>query len=254
LRGEPMQTSIESFLFLNFAMDVILMTIVAKSAGTFRLYRIIAAASACTGAGFLSVLFPDQWYSPALQAIIPVPLSMLLCGTPDIRIWLPSAVAMAAGLLLSGGSKMIFAAKTSSRVSGTLSALCGVAILYLLLVHKKKLRDNWTINIRLNVQGASVCFPALIDTGNRLHEPLSGLPVIIAEFDTIRDVLPDTGYRDVAFGGLGGNGTLRCFRPDSIWIAEGKKMRRAPEAWVAVSPSPLPGENCALAPGEFASL
>ena len=102
------------------------------------------------------------------------------------------------------------------------------------------------------VNGRIARFPALIDTGNRLREPLSGLPVLIAEARVLRDILPPGGYRTLSFGGLGGVGRMACFRPDAVWIGRGAARRRGPDIWVAVSPAPLPGLCQALAPPEFA--
>ena len=96
-------------------------------------------------------------------------------------------------------------------------------------------------------------FSALIDTGNRLREPLSGLPVLIAEAALVRDILPETGYRMLGYGAIGGNGRMACFHPDALWICRGPRKRRGPDVWVAVSPEPLPGLCQALAPPEFAS-
>jgi len=109
------------------------------------------------------------------------------------------------------------------------------------------------VTLCLRVGSRSASFPALVDTGNRLREPLSGLPVLIAEAPLVRDILPKTGYRTLGFGALGGEGRMACFRPDALWIVSGRKRRRGPDIWVAVSPTPLPGLCQALAPPEFAS-
>ena len=249
-----MQTSIESFLLINFALDVALMSIVSKGSGSFRLSRIILSALICTCFGLLAACYPDPWYSPVIQLILLIPLAMLITGSSDIRLWGGSALMLMAGIMLAGGSERLFASGRGGKLPALAAALTGLLMLYMLLAHRRRLRSSWSIDLCLSAGGATVRFRALVDTGNRLHEPLSGLPVIIAEKEVLEDILPETGYRSVAYGGLGGNGVLSCFRPDFIWIVSGKKMRRAPEAWVAVSPAPLPGMSRALAPCEFASL
>ena len=93
---------------------------------------------------------------------------------------------------------------------------------------------------------------ACIDTGNRLREPVSGLPVVIAEKALLTGVLPEDGYRVLRFGAVGGEGQMACFRPAELWIEHRGRRRPAPRAWIAVSPTPLPGVFQALAPPEFA--
>ena len=60
--------------------------------------------------------------------------------------------------------------------------------------------------------------------------------------------------RQVAFGGLGGCGTVRCFHPDHVWICRGGQLIPAPEIWVAVYPGRIPGMQRALAPPSFAII
>jgi 8-oxo-dGTP pyrophosphatase MutT (NUDIX family) len=90
-----------------------------------------------------------------------------------------------------------------------------------------------------------------IDTGNRLTEPLSGQPVLIANAHLMRKVMPENGYRQVAYGSVGGAGTLRCFRPEGVYIDVQGRRRRAPDTWVALFPDKLPGPAQALAPASY---
>lgn len=253
-RGDEMQTGIESFLLINFMLDIALMTIVSKSAGTFRLSRIIIAAIICTVSGLISVCFPDPWYAPFMQILLMVPLSMLISGSTNICIWGSNTMILITGLMLVSGCENFLSGDGPGHVPAIISTLGALLFLYILLAHKRRLRNNWNIELCLSANGATARFTALIDTGNRLHEPISGLPVLIAEKILIDSILPKTGYRTVAFGGLGGNGVLKCFKPDFIWLVRGKKMCRAPDAWVAVFPADLPGPSHALAPSEFALL
>ena len=105
------------------------------------------------------------------------------------------------------------------------------------------------------LRGRSVSFRALIDTGNRLHEPISGASVLIAE-SALLDHLP-TGsipHRRVSFGGLGGSGALDCFHPDAVLIHRGDSFIRAPDVWIAAYPGRIPGPTRALAPPSFAVI
>ena len=108
--------------------------------------------------------------------------------------------------------------------------------------------------------GRQVSLKALIDTGNRLHEPISGLPVLIVEERAVKKMLPPSldparpdkhlppRFRLVAYGALGGSGKMACFRPDELLVCYGEGWLRAPDVWVAVYPGKMPGGAQALAP------
>ena len=132
--------------------------------------------------------------------------------------------------------------------------MTGGLLTALLLMNRHPLRDGWQVDIRLDVDGRTTRFSALIDTGNRLREPRSGQPVLIAEAGLLRSVLPETGYRVLPFGGVGGSGRMACFRPNEVWIERAGRRTRAPDVWIAIAPESLPGSARALAPCEFAAV
>ena len=133
--------------------------------------------------------------------------------------------------------------------------LAGTAVSYVLIKlglriarqHTMKRQLLCNVQIFMGEQGAS--FEALVDTGHSLKEPLSQSPVIIAEFEHVKDFLPDglkilfyekcesdltgllTGQegafykriRMIPFTSLGRtNGMLIGFRPDRVAV-EGAK-------------------------------
>lgn len=78
---------------------------------------------------------------------------------------------------------------------------------------------------------------AMADTGNSLREPFSGLPVIVCQEQSVKELAPpavlafldssDTGaagsqggLRLVPFSSMGGHGVLPAFRPDSLKITK----------------------------------
>ena len=109
--------------------------------------------------------------------------------------------------------------------------------------HTLKRQMLCNVQIFMGEQGASLA--ALVDTGHSLKEPLSQCPVIIAEFEHVKDFLPDglkvlfyekqennlTGFlagqegsfykriRMIPFTSLGrSNGMLIGFRPDRVAV------------------------------------
>ncbi len=164
-----------------------------------------------------------------------------------------TAAFLAGGALLAGGASLL----PFWALRGPFAfpcALCGAALLTLMLTAKKPLSNDWQVRLAVNVDGRTSRFPALIDTGNRLREPLSGQPVVIAEARLLEGALPTSGWRELRFGAVGGGGRMACFKPSGLWIESRRGRTRAPEAWIALSPGPLPGSARALAPAEFAGF
>lgn len=134
-------------------------------------------------------------------------------------------------------------------------------------------KDDFRLNIEIRIAGHSCKLSALIDTGNDLREPLSGLPVIVADYKALRPLLPEylrkafenTDNHDPAFilhelsvkenGGwlkrlrlipfasIGErNGLLLGFRPDLL-IFEGGSKKQTNEVFVCIYPQNL-GNGC----------
>lgn len=51
---------------------------------------------------------------------------------------------------------------------------------------------NSTVKVTISLGDTSAEFDAIIDTGSALTEPASGLPVVVAELDSLREILPYT--------------------------------------------------------------
>lgn len=50
--------------------------------------------------------------------------------------------------------------------------------------------------VEVTIWGKSLTFSALRDTGNTLRDPISGTPVMVADWNLLREVLPDIHHRD----------------------------------------------------------
>ena len=92
--------------------------------------------------------------------------------------------------------------------------------------------------IRVRVANRTVDVQALIDTGSSLHDPLSGLPVVLLPNEHMRRLYPD-GCEDVCTGDIhfktvAGAGSVRAMKSDEIWLFQGKKAKRL-EALIATA-------------------
>ena len=245
--------SIELFLIVNGLADVALLGAAARALGLLRWRRVIACGGLCALCGVLAASSPRPFATPCTSLALLVGASLWIAWGCPARVLVKTAAFLAGGALLAGGASLL----PFWALRGPFAfpcALCGAALLTLMLTAKKPLSNDWQVRLAVNVDGRTSRFPALIDTGNRLREPLSGQPVVIAEARLLEGALPTSGWRELRFGAVGGGGRMACFKPSGLWI-EGRRGRtRAPEAWIALSPGPLPGSARALAPAEFAGF
>lgn len=118
--------------------------------------------------------------------------------------------------------------------------------------------------------GRTVALAALLDTGNSLTDPLTGHPVIIAEYESLKDLLPERARRAIDTHGLENgaavlgemgegireghfriipyrsvgrsNGQLIGFRPDEVMIKQRGNTTKTSEVVVALCPEKLRGD------------
>lgn len=240
---------IEGFLAINMAADFALLASVSRTMGLFSWKGVLMADAACAALAVLAGLRPSLNRFVALAS--PAVAALIVTRRAAPRLWSVFALTLFGQALLCGGIARLL--PLPPILAAPVCLVAGALLTLLVGMGRPPASRDWLVPLCLSAGGRSVRFPALIDTGNRLREPRSGLPVLIAEARLVRDILPETGYRTLGFGGLGGDGRMACFRPDAVWIGSGRRRRRGPEVWVAVSPTPLPGLCQALAPPEFAS-
>ncbi|WP_347488320.1 sigma-E processing peptidase SpoIIGA [Desulfoscipio sp. XC116] len=125
------------------------------------------------------------------------------------------------------------------------------------------------LTIRLGER--KVCLQALLDTGNSLSDPLTGHPVIIAEYAAIKEILPDQvcaaveshgrddgasvlvalgeniragNFRIIPYRSVGReNGWLLGFRPDEVELKRGSNHIKVGNVVVALYRDCLQGDT-----------
>ncbi len=257
-----MAVSVEAYWLVNFAMDLLATAIIARSLGRVRWKRVALAAAVGASWAALAQLGALRFLGslPALAA-----LSLLMAAVaipPDsLRSALVSGAALLGGGVFLGGVQL--AALRLFRGAGAAAffagALLGAGALLAATALRKKRLVTWEVQVFLSAGGGEARFRALVDTGNRLREPFSGLPVLICERGVLADVLPagydalppggaPPGFRRVGYGALGGGGRMNCFRPELCLVDYGNGYLKSPDLWVAVYPGKMPGGVRALAP------
>ena len=246
--------AIERFLPVDLFMDFCILTAVQLALNHFRLRRILSALAWMLGWTLFSYLGNVQ---PTILAALQLPVCLIAARILNGR----QRVFMAALGILAGSFAGAGFASAVNRLPALHipAAVAGVAIVYFLLRRHGHLRFRWNIQVYAEICGAHAEFPALIDTGNHLHEARSRLPVLIAEADCILDLAEAAWMhrpeemRHVHYGALGGSGKCPCFHPDRILMrTQHGDFRAAPDCWIAIYPGTIPGRICALAPPEFA--
>ena len=235
--------SVELCFLIDLLSDFSLISASSRSMGCFRLRHCALASALAALYGVVARAVP-MLSGPPVQLGLLLPLSMLVTHGFGLQTPVTCALTLSVTTIVTGACASYFDNVPFAII--TIPALCA------LTTQMRKSRLS-TLSTRVEVfnQGRSAILNTLIDTGNRLREPLSGQPVLIANVNLLRDVMPQTGFRQVAYGSLGGNGTLRCFRPDRVYIDVQGRRQRAPETWIALFPDRLPGPAQALAPAEF---
>ena len=107
-----------------------------------------------------------------------------------------------------------------------------VLALLILRLYEKHAGRQALLELTIDAGARQVrCF-ALADSGNRLREPFSGAPVIVAR----RSLFPDTETpRVIPYQTVGGEGMLTAFRPRQVTVHSGKRRGEVGEVYVALS-------------------
>ena len=183
-------------------------------------------------------------------------LLVTLCyGGAMSCVWLTLAPR---GLIVNNGAVYI----DLDPVALVISAMVFYA-LSMLLSRRMRTRTFERSACRLVVTrgGVSAELNAMLDTGNLLREPFSGLPVIVAERSSVESVMPEDAdgfaqgescsarLRLVPYSAMGGSGLLTAFMPDSITVLCDGARPRAARAYIGVCDDGIcPGCNAIVSP------
>ncbi len=130
------------------------------------------------------------------------------------------------------------------------------------IIARKMGRENMFVPLVIIFDNKSICVNALIDTGNSLYDPISKFPVVVVEFNAIKELLPEdiqqifsecsendlnliskimsnsdwvSRFRLIPFTSLGKeNGMLIGFKPDEVEIMEGEEKKDIKDIIVGV--------------------
>lgn len=237
--------SVERVLLENFIADFLCLAVTARYRRRIRFSRLLAASAfGAIWAGGLALLNPPSlWRVLLCLGFTPI-LCRILCGKNDFSV---CGSLLAVSMFLAGALQLF----SLLLPHPALAILPATALMALSAKRKTVMRQTeWNCSIQLRHGKCSVVFDALIDTGNRLREPISGLPVLLVE-ERLLFRIRDVPFRIIPYGGVGGDGILRCFYPDELYLCRDGSRIPLPDIWVALYPKRLPGRHHALAPAEI---
>lgn len=207
------------FLFLQLVADYILLYATARLAGRRTpAWRLLAAAviGALYGLGYLFAPL-GFLYSRTLILLFPSLMLAVAFAPFSFRIFLRlAAYFYVVSFFVAGAAVAVIRLAASSgslelralriRPAGwwplALALFLGTILAWWLRARAGRWhRDQLRVTLEVVVGGKHATVEGLVDTGNRLREPLSGLPVIVAEAGALTAILPDGLPADLGRGG-----------------------------------------------------
>ncbi len=125
--------------------------------------------------------------------------AFVLGGASLAYVYLTAGAAGASGVGAAGAAGTVGAASLSSLAGGGLGvgAVFPAALFGAVLLHwamragrERSALASLEVECRVVVSGLAAEFSALVDTGNRLRDPLSDSPVVIVEYRAVGAILP----------------------------------------------------------------
>lgn len=227
MRGRSDLFHAEAYLFWNVAMCACALPLGGRMAGLPAPdKRPLMLASALDG--LLSLL---PLYASALSPVtlLALPGAVYLCfrqhGIPAcIRCGL---MTLCASLLSGGSMTALLAGGMTALPAGALSM--GLCLLVYLLMNLLPATLCDIRQVELKVEGRAVILPAMLDSGNLLSDPITGLPVLVIPQRAARTLFPDVrdmsclntlplGFRLLNVRTAAGSSLLPMFRPDECRI------------------------------------
>ncbi len=259
-----MRISGELFLLTNTLANSLSLWLAARLMGMHlpSIKRILIAALCGSTYSVLAYL-PGLSFLRTLPFLLVVPFVMAKIMLPHqkpLSIVKTSVFILLCGLFLGGFLSWLNTQRiTLWPAFGTLflstlgaALFCGV--------HRKSHSQITMVEIALDGGGMGkipIRLPAMLDTGNQLTDPITGLPVVVASSTSLRPILPAAvmpedpltlpyGFRLLRVQTTAGHKMMMCFRP-SCFRVQMEGAWREGQALIAIAPTGYDGAQ-ALVP------
>lgn len=256
---------IDEVFLINFIVNLILLSVTRKII-CIRSSKIMLFVGAAVGGIYASLVFMPQlhfFYTIYGKFLFSILLVGLTYGIKRIKEYLK---AIGVFYLISFGfggtcygvvSLLQLKGDTLPLLILAASTALAYGLITLVSRHRRSkiLKEDQMVGLRIEMGDKDVTIDCLVDTGNALYEPFTRRPVIIAESEQIKSLLPN-GFniesaqrsleclqagesplklRLIPFRSLGqDNGLILGFIPDKVWILHGEKQIHIKDAVIGI--------------------
>ncbi len=121
-------------------------------------------------------------------------------------------------------------------------------------IYNRRLLKSEIYTLKIENGGKRVTLLAFADTGNKLREPFSSSPVIVAESEKLRGIMNTEKARLIPASTVNNSTFLKAFKPDKITIKTDKGEEVIENAYVALSEERFEGGFSAVINPEILSV
>ena len=259
-----MEIYVDIIFLVNFAMNSFILWGVAKLSRQRPQYLRLLAGGFVMALMyvFAMVMLPFSLGISVLMSMMMLSFGIWVALKPKgIKLFLSQIfLGYLCSFTLGGLGMMLFYKLNALNISWSLLIICIVSAyivikLGICLIESITIKKQMLCPVTIYIDEKILSLQALVDTGHTLHDPLNNAPVIIAEYDTIKGILPDgirlmfhehqenglsnllsitsgsrfyERIRMIPFVSIGlSNGMLVGFRPDRVALstAQGQSSR-----------------------------
>ncbi len=280
-RGTDMKQTIyiDVLFCVNFVIDYLILLTVRKFMNiSCRLRRMLTGAAVGGICSFVILLPPVSSGLSIVAGIIIAGFVVAAAFCPiDKKTFLKTTAAfflisfgycgvMIAVLIIFSPSELLIRNNSvyigiSPIVLVIMSAVCYAVMRVILRITSRGTSEENNCFLEIKRQGKVISCRGKVDTGNSLHEPFSGDPVIVVKSSLFPDIGKQSdishedavsrGFRMIPYNSVGGGGFLPAFRPEEIIISE-KGIKHHVQGYIALcSQERITSETDALIPPEL---
>ncbi|MBC8530868.1 sigma-E processing peptidase SpoIIGA [Gehongia tenuis] len=246
---------VEDVLLENLAVNALIVLLTLKAAGMrIRGWRLFLSAFLGAAASVAALMLPAMGVLGLLgKVLLSCGMVFLALGRRPVRTllkglaifygftFLMGGATFAAAFLMSGGVKIAGGVLYVDGPYAFYLALAGLAAFGIqrLVAAVRRRGQGEVARVELKLFGAPVVIRGLVDTGNCLSEPISGLPVIVVWREAVElpgwfsalergeapgdEALP-AGVRLVPFRSLGEGGHLWCVKVKDVKVVGSEEL------------------------------
>ncbi len=246
-----MRVAIEEFILINFLMDFLFLYLASRGTWFFSLKRLLWASLLGSIYSLIALInrLPPFFHSLsfALMTLTAFPIR-------DKGLFLRTVFIAFTGLFVLGSAvRLSLKNGGGTLLMGIIGAGAGAVLVSVMKAAFEKTGNERQAYFFVRLGESFSEFSAIIDTGNLLKEPLSALPVLIADEQALGKSFlsraqKEKNARQAAYASIGGDGKMMLIRADEIRVNVSGRWVHAPDMWIGIYPGRMRGGVHALAP------